>query len=92
MFCLQAHWAKVASSASGVRAHQWLTSGGSGVLLLGHGPLLHGEVVAAGPDHVRVHRGPLHTQQAAMVAPVVTHGLLAQNVPHLSATNRVNIY
>lgn len=60
-----------------------VTFGGLGEFLLGHSPLLHSEVICSRPDHVRVHRRPLDTQQPAPVTPVVAQPLLLLHVPHL---------
>lgn len=55
-------------------------------LLFGDSPLLQGEVLPSGPDHVWVDGRPVHAQQITDVTPVVGESFLLQHVPHLNQT------
>lgn len=61
---------------------------GAWKLLLGHGPLLHSEVICSRPDLVWIHRRPLDTLLPAPVSPVVTNPLLLLHIPQLRITYR----
>ena len=60
-------------------------------LLFGDSPLLHGEVLPSGPDHVRVNGGPVHAEQVTGVTAVVRERRLLQDIPHLKRRKRCSL-